>query len=387
MTTAHSAGGGFERRDIDLGNWRTAPYSSWSFQNVSEMVPSAIIRGTGKAERLPGHLGAVAEVVWKDAAGEFLSVPGVLESTHTDAFVVLKKGRIVGEWYGPTCDMQKPHLIFSVSKSVTGLMAGILVARGALSMDDRIVDYVPEIAGSAYADASVRQLFDMQISMDFSEDYLDKTGGYDRYRRATAWNPEKPGEGPSDLLTFLASIGKGEADHGTLHAYRSPNTDLAGFVLERAAGQRFHDLVETLLWQPMGAHSDAAITVDRLGVARAAGGMSVTARDLARLGDLVRVGGRGIVPKRWIDDMRTAGDKAIWAKGDQANLFEGGSYRSYWYCPSENELAAIGIHGQWIWIDFSRDVVIAKQSCQPLPEDAVTDDLLIATFRNVAQAL
>jgi CubicO group peptidase (beta-lactamase class C family) len=161
---------------------------------------------------------------------------------------------------------------------------------------------------------------------------------------------------------------------------------MAGIVLERAVGRRFPSLLRDLLWLPLGARSDGMITVDRLGTVRAAGGFSVTARDLARVGELVRTGGGGVVPQGLIDDLRTGGNREAWANGDQAHLFPGGSYRNYWYETGKGELAAIGIHGQWIWISPETETVIVKQSCQPLPADPVLDQALIAMFRRIAVA-
>ena len=92
----------------------------------------------------------------------------------------MRQGRIIAEWSAGHSDPALPHIIFSVSKSLTALLAGILAGKGLLSFGKPVVDYVPEAAGSAYADATVQQLFDMEISVDFVEDYLDTSGGFDR---------------------------------------------------------------------------------------------------------------------------------------------------------------------------------------------------------------
>ena len=128
-----------------------------------------------------------------------------------------------------------------------------------------------------------------------------------RYRRAMLWNLPQPGETPENLADFLLTLQKGPGAHGGPFAYASPNSDVLGLLIERVTGARFADLFETLLWQPMGARNDGYVTVDAIGTPRTAGGMCVTARDLARVGELLRtggaVGGRQVVPERWIDDM------------------------------------------------------------------------------------
>ena len=157
-------------------------------------------------------------------------------------------------------------------------------------------------------------------------------------------------------------------------------------MLERAAGGRLADLLSEHLWQPMGAGSNAMITVDRAGTARAAGGMSATARDLALTGELIRQKGQGLLPAAFVDDLWAGGSRDAWKNGDQASLFPGGSYRNYWYETGQGELAAIGIHGQWIWVDPATATVIVKLSSQTLPVDAALDQAIVSMLRTVSRA-
>jgi CubicO group peptidase (beta-lactamase class C family) len=377
----------FNRSDVGLGNWRTAPFSKWAFQNVSEIVPSAVIRAKGPGEREAYHnLAGFDDLQLAGADGAPQSLKAFLTASETDEFLVMRAGHIIAEWSAAHSDPSRPHIIFSVSKSLTALLAGILAAKGLLCFAKLVIDYVPEVAGSAYADATVQQLFDMEISVDFVEDYLDTSGGFDRYRRATGWNPDRPDSPAPDLKGFICSIGKGSWQHGEKHAYRSPDTDLAGVVLERAAGGRLADLLSEHLWQPMGARADAMITVDRTGTARAAGGMSATARDLARTGELIRQNGEGLLSAAFLSDLRTGGSRDAWTNGDQASLFAGGSYRNYWYETGQGELAAIGIHGQWIWVDPATATVIVKLSSQALPVDVALDQAIVSMLRTVSRA-
>lgn len=376
----------FTRADVTLANWRLAPYSRWAFQNVSEIVPSAVIRANPQTEQPALSLGSLAALKVDGIDGNTMPLEDFLTASETDELVVMRDGAIVAEWTAEHSDPARQHIIFSISKSLTALLAGTLSSKRLLSFDKLVGNYVPEVAGSAYADATVQQLFDMEISVDFIEDYLDTSGAFDRYRRATGWNPPKPDNPAPDLKTFVCGIGKGTGAHGEKHAYRSPNTDLAGMVLEQAGGGRLASLFSEHLWKPMGAKSDAMITVDRIGNARAAGGMSVTAQDLALTGELVRREGAGLIPQSWIADLWTGGNRNAWKTGDQSALFENGSYRNYWYETGHGELAAIGIHGQWIWIDPATRTVIVKLSSQALPVDAVLDQAIIRLLRRISSA-
>jgi CubicO group peptidase (beta-lactamase class C family) len=271
-----------------------------------------------------------------------------------------------------------PHILMSVSKSLLGLLAGILVARGLLDVDAPATRYIPELQGSAFEGTTVRHLLDMRSGLDFDEDYLATSGAIVEYRKATNWNPLGPDDRPSDLRSFLPTLRDRSAPHGGRFNYVSPCTDLMGWIVERAAGRRYADLMSEFLWKPMGAAHPAYITVDRLGAPRCAGGMCVTAADLARVGQLLVQGGRRgdrqIVPEAWIDDIERAGDPCAWQAGSFAEFYPGREmhYRSKWYIErgASPLTFGMGIHGQNLFVDRARELVVAKLSSQPLPIDA-----------------
>jgi hypothetical protein len=148
-------------------------------------------------------------------------------------------------------------------------------------------DVIPEVAGTAYQGATIRHLLDMRAGVAFDEDYLATSGPIVAYRKAANWNPLEPDDTPSDLRSFYREMTKSAGPHGGPFNYVSPNTDLLGWVIERATGERYADLMAELLWKPMGAARSAYITVDRLGAPRCAGGVCTTVRDLARVGQLM----------------------------------------------------------------------------------------------------
>lgn len=181
------------------------------------------------------------------------------------------------------------------------------------------------------------------------------------------WKPQRAGYPTTNLRDFMWSLPRAAHPHGTMHRYRSPNSDMAGMVIEAASGMRFADLLSTRVWQPMGAHTDGVITVDSAGNPRTSGGISVTARDLALLGELLPVGGRGVLPAEFVERLRAGGDRVIWAALDQCFLYPGGSYLVYWYDTGNGALAAMGIFGQFLWIDRASETVVVRQASEPLP--------------------
>jgi CubicO group peptidase (beta-lactamase class C family) len=234
----------------------------------------------------------------------------------------------------------------------------------------------------------------MNVGIEFVENYLDTTGDFARYRAATGWNPVENPALAMDLHSFLVTLRRDASPHGAKFHYVSPNSDMLGWILERAGGMPYARLLAELIWSRLGAEADAHITVDRLGAPRAAGGICVTLRDLARFGEMVRNFGRvaeqQIVPRWWIEDILHNGDQRPWLATETAAKFlPAGRYRSQWYMigNASGSFCAIGIHGQWIYVDPEAEMVIVKLSSQPLPLDEATDRLLLAAFDATAAAL
>lgn len=368
---------------VTLANWRTAPFNRWALQHVREVVPSAeIAHDPDNVWRL--------ELGGADLSG--LGLAEALAATASDAMVVLHRGRIVFEHYAHGMGVNTPHILMSVSKSVLGVVAAILAGQGRFDAAAPVTRLIPEVAGSAYDGATLGQLLDMRAGILFDENYEAASGAIIAYRQAQGWNPPEPGAAATDLRGFFATLRERDGGHGGRFHYVSPNTDLLGWAIERAAGERYADLVGRLLWAPMGAQRDAYITVDRLGAPRCAGGFCATARDLARLGQLMAQGGaregRQIIPAAWIEDILSNGDAAAWDGGDFAALFPGTAmhYRDKWYVTREARplLFGIGVNGQHLFVDRAAELVVAKFSSQAMALDspAITATMaLVAAIR------
>ena len=364
---------------VTLANWRTSPFNRWAFHHVREIVPSADIpNDPATALEFPSAPVDFGNLRIDGDAGRALSFDEFLDETSTDGVVIVHRGRAVCERYANGMTAETPHILMSVSKSLLGLLVGVLVARGDLEPDRPATDVIPEVTMTAYRGATIRHLLDMRASVAFDEDYLATSGPIIAYRKATNWNPPEPGDTPSDLRSFYRTMTKSAGPHGGPFNYVSPNTDLLGWVIERATGVRYADLMSELLWKPMGAARSAYLTVDRLGAPRCAGGVCATVRDLARVGQLViQAGARGstqVLPASWIDDITRNGDPDAWAAGSFTNYYPGLPirYRSKWYVQDGQAplLFGLGIHGQNLFVDREHGIVIAKMSAQALPLDA-----------------
>ena len=384
------------RSQVTLENWRLAPFNSWAFHHVRELIPSADIPhdpdGVRALKAAPQNLDRLAVQM---PNGEATTFGQFLGDSCTDGIVILHKGAVVFEQYANGMTARSPHILMSVSKSMLGLVAGVLAGRGELDVERPVTDYVPEVAETAYAGATVRHLLDMRTGVVFDENYLATSGPIIEYRKSTGWNPLSPGEAPSDLRSFYRHLDEADRPHGGRFHYISVNTDLLGWVVERAAGRRFADLMSELIWQPMGAADSAYITVDRLGAPRCAGGMCMTTRDLAIVGQLIlEHGARGtrqIIPESWIADILQNGDLEAWSASTFVEYFPGLAmhYRAKWYVERGRTplLSGLGIHGQNLFIDPANEIVIAKFSSQGPPLDVGLIGVTRAAIEAVRKAL
>lgn len=379
-----------------LANWRNGPFNQWAFQHVREIVPSADIPNEpSNVWELPDAPTDLAALQIALDESETVSLQAALDETDTDAFVVLHQGKLVFESYAHEMMAHSPHILMSVSKSMLGLLAGVLSEQGVLDVDALASTYVPELETTAYKGVTVRQLLDMRAGVAFDEDYEATSGPLIEYRKSTNWNPLAPGEEPTDLRSFLQTLTERDGPHEGRFHYVSPNTDLLAWVMERASGQRYADMMSKHLWQPLGAERNAYITVDRMGAPRAAGGMCVTARDLARVGQLLvqngRRGAQQVVSESWIEDIATQGSRQAWEEGSFAPDFPGYPirYRSKWYILEGDApvIFAIGIHGQHLFVDRKNGIVIAKMSSQPTALAPERKMLLMKTVQAIQSHL
>ncbi len=340
-----------------LENWRKRPFSAWSFHNVRELIPTSEISNN------PSD-------TWElGLEKKFPEMISELELTNlaTDAVVVIHKGSILFEKYLNGMAENHQHILFSVSKSILGLLFGILEREKLTNTDSLIKKYIPEIENTAYEGATIRNCLDMEVGVHFDEDYFATSGPIIDYRYAANWNPTPKEKSHLGLRSFIKTLTKANGPHGQKFHYVSPNTDLLGWVVERATGTKYSTVLSKLLWQPLGAEYPGYLTVDRSGAPRAAGGKCFAARDLARVGMLMcNNGARGrtqIVPDSWIEDIFTGGNNKAWDSGDMAVDFPGKNiaYRSKWYSHKGKKpmVHGIGIHGQYLFVDRQKEISIS----------------------------
>jgi CubicO group peptidase (beta-lactamase class C family) len=367
---------------VTLANWQDPPFNRWAFRHMRELIPSHPIPA-GRPVPLPssGLDLDLSDVPVARLDGSTTTVAEVLAGTWTDAFVVLRDGYVVAERYDAGMHAGTRHLLMSVSKSIVGCVAGVLAGRGLLDPGSLVTAYVPEVGGSGYAGARVRDLLDMRTGVLFRETYTALDAEVRVMERSMGWRPAQPGD-PEGAYPYLTTLGR-EGPHGGAFSYRSADSDMLGWVCERASGTRMADLISTLLWQPIGAEADAEITCDPLGCAVHDGGVSAVARDLARFGQMLVDDGRDVVPEAWLADVRapSPGVREAFASTDNEYVLPGGWYRSqFWVIPGGTGgtgglegagapvMVCLGIHGQLIYADRAARTVVVKFSSWPDPQ-------------------
>ncbi len=392
-------------RLVTLSNWQDPPWNRWSFQHVGQLIPSArISRGDGPALELPAEPRQVDDLPFRTVGGASSTLGAHLDASYTDGFLALHQGRIVFEEYRNGMTRDTRHLLQSVSKSLTGALAGALVGSGALDPGGLVTDYVPLLRGTSFEGATVRHLLDMTAGTRFSEDYDDPGSDVRRYEIAAGWQPAAGDEAGVDLAAYIGGLPNRSA-HGEAFAYRSILTDVLAMVLEGASGQRFADAMSGLLWSRIGADHDAEITVDRHGNAMSDGGISVTLRDLARFGQLyLREGSRDglqVLPAAWVADTRLADEacrRIFLAAQEDAHAAGSpaqqacaplGHYRNQWWVldPASGVMMGSGIYGQYVYVDAARDVVLAKLSSLPRALDPTIAADTLSAFAGLAAHL
>jgi CubicO group peptidase (beta-lactamase class C family) len=381
---------------VTLANWQEPPFNRWSFSHMRELVPTQrISRGSGPVTPLLADPLPLGEIALRRADGAATTVDQVLDDTYTDATVVVHSGRVVLERYAGETAADTPHLLMSISKSVVSCVAANLVERGLLSPTHLVTDHVPELAHSGYRGARLRDILDMRSGVQFSEDYTDLNAEVRVIEEAMGWRPASGRNVPNSMYAYLTTLGAA-SDHGGVFDYRSCETDVLGWVCERAAKTRMAGLVSELVWSPTGAERDAEITCDGAGTAIHDGGMCATARDLARFGAMLLAGGevagRRVVPAEWLRESWTVSPdiRDAFARSLSGPYLPGGWYRNkFWFLPREHGdvLLCLGIYGQMLYVNPGTGTVAAKLSSWPDAQSAALLQDTLRAFDAVGAAL
>ena len=373
------------------------PQIRWSLSHMRELVPTAAVwRGIGAAS----DLGAIARgsearidaLAFDDLHGRRLTWADSLAQTYTDGIIVLHRGVRIYERYFGALQPHRPHACFSITKSYAATLAATLIHERTLDEHKPVAYYLPEMAATAYEDATLRQVLDMQVGVDYSELYADPQASIWDYSRAGGLRARPPDyAGPGNYYDYLVTLRKA-GDHGAVFEYKTVNTEVLCWIMTRVAGTPLAELLSERIWSRVGCEEDGYLAVDSIGVAMGGGGLNACLRDLCRFGELMRCEGawqgKQVIPAQVVADIRRGADPAKFSYAGYT-LLPGYSYRNMWWV-SHNPLDVFegrGIHGQRLYIAPQAELVIARFCSHPIATSAANDPVTLPAFAALCRLL
>ena len=371
------------------------PKLRWTVCHIRELMPTKeVSRGIGSSILLEYEIDKNIDSIKFNPLNsqKSMSWEESLLANYTDGILILHKGKVVYEKYFGCLNETNKHAAMSMTKSLTGLLAQILVAEKVLDDTLRVDSIIPELKNSAFGSATVREVMDMTTALDYSEDYSNPNADIWIYSKASSPLPKpKDYKGPNGYFEYLQTV-KQKGVHGEAFGYKTINTDTLGWIISRVTNKDLTQLLSERIWSKIGAQQDAYMTVDAKGTPFAGGGLSASLRDLGKIGLLMlnegKFNNQQLFPKEVVEEIKKGGDKKAFAKAGYKTL-EGGSYHSMWWIfHNQNKaFAARGVHGQTIYVDPTAEMVIVRFASFPTASNTQIDPTSLPAFEAVAKYL
>ena len=334
--------------------------------HIIEPADSRISWATGSAE-LPTQV---------EYDGETISLEKFMNLTKTNAFLVIKDGKLVYEKYfnGKTKDTLLPT--YSVAKTLTSIMIGQLITSGKLKESDTFVSILPEYkAGSDFDKITIKDLLDMSSGISVSDNYPTGPSGWG-VAIAQMY-------ASTDVYWWLHHNQKMKDVPGTKPEYRSVDTQLLGMVIKKLTGTTISEYFQKNVWQPIGAQSQAKWNVDHVGgIEKTFCCFNATARDFARVGQLfvnngaANIGGGSVISGSYLKRMNTPA----------VTLDYGWGYSAQTWHPFPETTLLLGLHGQYIYIQPKDQVVVVKLSDLPTSADGISAKI-VPVLQQIASSI
>lgn len=349
---------------VQLLRWRMndAEINSLAFRNMDSLFTTRSVPRSGAVWRLERDDHPLDFRYTYD--GQSYTPDQFLDRTYTDALLVMKDGRIVYENYRNNSDERTRFIGWSMTKSLVSILIGLALDEGKIaSLDDPIESYLPELKGGGYEGVTIRQILQMRSGVDYEERYDFANPGIAASNHINAL--------VKNVSRFADPARTIERTHapGEVFAYKTLDTAVLGWLLERATGTTVSAYMAQHLWEPLGAERDGYFIMDGPpGVGRefTGAGFNATLRDFARVGLMMlnegRANDRQIVPAEWVASSTrpTAG----------SSRRERDGYGMQWWMLGDTAYSAIGLQGQYIYVDPATRTVVVKLSHFPPGDDA-----------------
>ncbi len=357
--------------------WLNPEINSFTFRDTDRVFESRPVARSGAVSELPrGPAMTMPSIAF---GGETRGYERFAEDTFTNALLVIRDGRIVFEDYRNRSDAAAHFIGFSMSKTITAMLVGVALEQGKIaSLDDPVTRYLPELAGTGYDGATLRQVMQMRSGVDYQEryDFGEHPSFAGRlHEQAIVLNRMRFAEGARETRRANAP--------GSTFNYSTLDTFVIGWVLERATGTSLAAYTQANLWGPLGAEADGFWLADGPpGAGRELSGMgyNATLRDFGRLGQLLldggKRGGQQVLPAGWVEQMTRMAPTGQPMPG--YGLFT-------WQVDDEpGAFSAVGLAGQFIYVHPQSRTVIVKLSFYPPAEPEHVRPETMAFFQAVA---
>jgi len=344
--------------------------SALAFREMDQLFTTRSVARSGPVWELPRTDHAMDfSYSWQ---GSSYSAEDFLERTYTNALLVMKNGRIVTEIYRNNSTPQSRFIGWSMTKSITSVLIGCAMEDGYIdSLDTAISHYLPELIGGGYEDVSIRHVMQMRSGVDYEERYDFANPGIAASNHISSL--VKNNSRFTDVAKTLTRLNQ----PGEVFQYKTIDTAVLGWLIERKTGMSTAAYTERCLWEPLGAEADGFYIMDGppgTGREFSGAGFNATLRDYARVGQMVLNGGvangQRIVSEDWI--------KLSTQPSGGEDQRRGGYGYQWWTMGNSEAFSAIGLQGQYIYIDPDTETVIVKLSYFPPGDNSAQDGETLA---------
>lgn len=324
-----------------------------NFRNMDKIFPVSRWEAAAKPIALPrGKEYQLPETF--DFKGEKVNTQQFIQYNRMEGLMILHRDSIVFEEYWDL-DTTETHISWSVSKSIVSMLLGMAHDDGLFHLDDPITKYLPQFEGTGYDGVKIKDILQMSSGVKFNEDYSDFNSDINRFGRAFAL-----GKSLEDFAKSLVN----EKEPGTYNRYVSIDTQVLGMLLKKVTGQSLSSYYQERLWKPLGMQDEGEWIIDNTGMEVALGGLNMSLRDYAKIGQLAlhkgNWKGTQLVSEDWINRSITPDAPHLMpGKQEHSNNVQG--YGFQWWIPEihEGDFYAVGIHDQYVYVQPNAEIVIA----------------------------